>query len=354
MPHEIKPPVATPAPASPQNAESKQTARDIAFGVQQTFACWATDAIDPPLSKFIQNKVFQSGKDVTNAQVWYGEIVGDSAALFEFLAIKKLFRKPIESLTQSVRGMFSGTFERSGHKHLQEWALKEHIKQDDPRYKAALDQYTNFQAHNAVDSTIVATAATLSNVGVQKYLGNPKRFYEILVSKMAGAAITMGLMIGVRTAVPHSAQRLDDELSSRYFSRVTRFLQRVAGVAPGTQGTETDAPEETPTSAKANLVTYGGMGVLGGALSHFAMELEPIERRLGGHPSLGMKAAGAAVGAGAVIGVAHVFTPDSVKMLKQELDDRYFERASKKKGADTSWRERTEDMPLPPSGALKA
>lgn len=320
--------------------ERQQLGQDIAFGVQQTLACWATDAIDPPLSKFIQNRFGDQEHKVTNKHVWYGEILGDSAALFEFVALKKLFRSPIEKLTQGVEKAFDPIFDKIGRGHVAAWAEQHHLAQDDPKYLERVQSEKDFTAHAAVDSGIVATGATLSNVAVQKMAGNHQPFKIILLSKLAGASITMSLMLGLRTGLPRTTKHLDKELNDRYFDKVVRFFQKAAGVAdagaPDAKKKEKNQ-KDYEASSGATVAANAGLVTLGGALGHFVMDLEPVQQIIGEDHHWATKVGGLAA-TGAVASVAaHMLVPNSVSVLKKELDLRYL--SGGRKASDKNWSE---------------
>jgi hypothetical protein len=239
------------------DSEDKRMGRNIAFGIQQTLACWATDFIDPPISRWLQNKFGNKSHPVTHTHVWGGEIIGDTSAFFSFLAIKKFFRKPVDAVIGWVKSIFNGYFEKTGKFAIKDWAAARNLTEKDARYQEKLEDYKQFQAENTVDSAIVATSATLANVGIQRALGNKQGLGLILASKIIGATITMATMLGLRTALPNATRTLDNELSNRYFSPMVRFTQRIFGVKNKNVSTEFeiegnephDSPGDSPVNA---------------------------------------------------------------------------------------------------------
>jgi hypothetical protein len=240
-----------------EDSEDKRMGRNIAFGLQQTLACWATDFIDPPISRWLQNKFGNKSHPVTHTHVWGGEIIGDTSAFFSFIAIKRFFKKPVDAVIGWVKSAFNGYFDRMGKRAIKDWADAHHVTEKDGRYQEKLESYKQFQAENTVDSVIVATSATLANVGIQRALGNKQGLGLILVSKIIGAVITMATMLGLRTALPTATKTLDDELSNRYFSPMVRFTQRMFGVKSKQSSVEFeiegdephDSPGDTPVNA---------------------------------------------------------------------------------------------------------
>ena len=209
----------------------KRFGREISFGIQQTLACWATDFIDPYVGKWYQNRFGNKQHEVTNAHTWGGEVMGDSAAFFVYLGAKRMLSKPIDAMTQLAKKATDPLYDRMGRKSLKDWRKEHHISKDDPRYLQRLENYKEFQAENLVDSTIIASSSTVINVAAQRALGNKQGIGLILTSKLIGAVLTMGSMLGLRSALPESTKTLDDELSERYFSKVVRAVQRLMGAA---------------------------------------------------------------------------------------------------------------------------
>ncbi len=237
--------------AAPDDAEQKKRdsnqrfGRQIGFGIQQTLACWATDFIDPYVSKWFQNKYGKKEHHVTAAHTWGGEIVGDSAAFFAYILTKRLFSKPVDGVIAVVKRVADPLLSRFGKSAIKPWAEENSIQEGDERYQQKLDSYKAFQAENIVDSTIIATAATGLNVAAQRFMfGNKQGFGIILASKLIGAAATMTTMLGVRTALPTTTRHLDEELSDRYFSKVIQGTKKILGVH--------DTPELKPITLSTN------------------------------------------------------------------------------------------------------
>ncbi len=217
---------------SRQQSRDKRVGREISFGIQQTLACWATDFIDPVVGSWYQKKFGNPDHKVTVGHTVGGEVAGDSAALFIYLAVKRFLTAPIDALTVGVKKTLNPFYTRLGHKSLKHWAEANQLEKNDPRYQHKLDMYKEFQAENLVDSSIIAASSTAVNVATQRVLGNKQRLDIILAGKLIGAFATMATMLGVRAAAPTAMLTLDEELSDRYFSKVARRMGSWLGVKP--------------------------------------------------------------------------------------------------------------------------
>lgn len=210
-------------------SKSKRFGREIAYGIQQTLVCFATDFIDPIISKWYQNKYGNKEHEVTNKHTMGGEVIGDFAALGVYLGAKRMFQKPLDALIAGVKRGMNPLLTKLGKTSIKDWQYREDVDEDSRRYKIKLEEYKQFQAENIVDTGIIAVSSTAINVGAQRWLGNKQDFKLIFYSKVIGAALTMAGMLGLRGVLPDTTKKLDDELSERYFSKVIRRVQKAAG-----------------------------------------------------------------------------------------------------------------------------
>lgn len=233
-----------------QHQRAKKIGKDIAFGVQQTVACLLTDVfIDPWVGKWFQKKYGDASKqEVTNAHVIGGELIGDFGGLAAFVGLRHAFRKPFDAMANAVEKFGDKRLTVMGEKKVRGWAKANHIAHDDPRYQAAVDDYKQFQAHNIVDSSLLATTSTVLNIAAQKtVLKNEQPLSVVVASKLIGTAATMGTMLGARVVLPDSTQTLDDELNDRYISRVVRKVNYLIDGKPvhAHDGLHAQAHEQT-------------------------------------------------------------------------------------------------------------
>jgi hypothetical protein len=216
-----------------RHEKSKKIGKDIAFGTQQTIFCLMTDWIDPIVGKWWQKKYGIKEQEVTNAHVWGGELIGDFSGLAVFVALRHVFRKPFDALARGVERVADVPLEKLGKKQLRYWAREHHVQESDAAYQQTLKDYKEFQAHNIVDSTLLAASSSIINVASQKLLlGNEQPLKVIVASKLIGTVATMGTMLGARAALPDSTKMLDKELGDRYFSKIVRKAERLVDGKP--------------------------------------------------------------------------------------------------------------------------
>jgi hypothetical protein len=202
---------------------------DISFGMQQTLACWATDFIDPYIGKWFQDKYKDDHHQSSLSHTWGGEIIGDSAAFFMFLGVQRLCPEPMHWFKEGVKKAFDPFYDRLGKKSIRHWAYEHSIDEDSERYRRKLDEWKDFQADNFAKSSVITVSSVAANIATQKAMGNTHTLSTIAASKVIGAAITMGTMLGIRFAIPKTTHELDEELNERYFSPLIRKTQKLVG-----------------------------------------------------------------------------------------------------------------------------
>lgn len=224
--------------AAAETIDRHKFGQDIAFGVEQTIACWATDFIDPWVGAKVQEKFeprVGNGDELKYA--WAGEIAGDLAAFFSFVGAQRFMPQLAEGIKRVIKPVIAPLYERSGHKSLRHWAEEHGISEDSAEYRQKLEEYKDFQTESLAKSSVVAAGSIGFNVATQKAIGNPHKLWVITAAKVAGASLTVGLMMGLRFLLPRTMHNLDEELGERYFSPIARRFQKLFG------GEVTESPE---------------------------------------------------------------------------------------------------------------
>lgn len=322
-------------PRAEDRTDSQRLGDEISSAIIQTGACWATDVIDPIVSKKLQDRF---GTGATHAQVWGGEIIGDSVGGFIYIVLKQLSRglskipgigDPIENAILGLKNKFDTRLTRSGEKALAHWAKEHHVDKDDPRYQRKLDNYKYFQAESTVDSWIVAGASAGANIIAQKHVFKNTNPWQVIAgSKLVGSVATLTLMHGANKSFPNFMQTMDHELSDRYFSKVadkvksTFGLQRSEAAEGVVQVEERKKSGDTPLPVLETLTA--------GTLT--AMALKKVHNREEELVQMLPKSLG--IGAGVVGGMflAHAIIPDSVNAFNRELHNRYLPKWKRQLG----------------------
>ncbi len=314
-----------------QRDNTQRLGEQISRAIIQTGACWTTDVIDPPLSKFLQDRF---GKGTDNKTVWFAEILGDSVGGAIYVGIKQaanfmgklpLLNKignPIDAVTVKVKNQFDESLTKSGQKALKHWSEENHIDQNDPRYQRKLENYKYHQAEAQVDSFIVAASAGITNVVAQKKLfGNQNQWKMIGISKLCGSVATLTLMAALNRLLPNSMHKLESEMSDKYFSPVANAVKGSIGLKDDSTAVEPVPVSESQKSRKS----HGTVPVLetGIAATVTAMAVTKIHDHEAELVELLPKSLGiGAIAAGAIIGI-RALVPESFRTFNKELYTRY-------------------------------
>lgn len=216
---------------------------DIAFGIQQTVACWATDFIDPFVSAKVQGWMGDKNKSGTLKHAFKGEVVGDTAAFFIFLAMQKVLPQPVEWLTEKARKHFDTIYDKMARNSLSGWAQDHNLTPTSERYQHKLEEWKQFQASSFAKSAVISIGSVVSNVAMQKWSGNQNSIAAITISKAIGAGITSGVILGSRLMFPQATSKLDKEMDRNFISPLIHKTQRLFG-AKETSGGVPDAQEQ--------------------------------------------------------------------------------------------------------------
>lgn len=207
---------------------------DIAFGIQQTIACWATDFIDPIVSAKVQKWIGKKEAKGTLVHAAKGEVVGDTAALAIFLAMQKVFPQPVKWLTKEARSHFDKFYDKMARTSLTAWAADHNESPGSERYQHKLEEFKQFQASSFAKSVVISLGSIVSNVAAQKWVGNTNTVPVIATSKVIGAAITSGVVLGSRLVFPQAMRKLDKEMDKNFITPLINKTQKLLGSEPTT------------------------------------------------------------------------------------------------------------------------
>jgi len=202
---------------------------DIAFGVQQSVACLATDWLEAPIGNWVQKKFATSQNQGTLAHNYIGEVTGNLGSLITFLGLRQFFPQSIEWIKKGAASVFGGFYEKAGHKSIKQWAASHHVGEGSAKYQEKLAEWKDFQADNFAKTAVIQTTNLVFNIAGQKAFGSSHKKRIILLGKLIGGVVTAAVVLGFRLIAPKTAKQLDDELSDRYFTPLVYKTQKLFG-----------------------------------------------------------------------------------------------------------------------------
>lgn len=225
-----------------KDSRRERFAKDVANAIQHSATCVITDVlVDPQIGKFFQNR-FGTNK-VSLDQTRTAEAIGDTVGFAAFVGLSGLFPGAIDAMKNQVKSIFTPFYNALGKRSLAGWAHYHHVDEHSDLYRAKLEQWKDFQARSLVNSSIISAASIAVNVTAQRTISrNTNSLLLITGSKVAGQAVTMGFVVGMRLLFPRTASQFEQETSDRYISPIFRGTQSLLGVKPSGMS-ETEIPD---------------------------------------------------------------------------------------------------------------
>lgn len=224
----------------PQLAEAAARAEDIAYTINHTIACTATDFIDPFIGTATQKMLGkrlnlhgehahdhkQGGLNYTFA----GELVGDFGSVPVTIALQRHAPKLMSGLGKGLEKVAAPVFRRTAESTALREAKAFGGEVDAEAVKARADAlYTHEIKHLPLAAVWTASSIAM-NVATQKLLGNQAPTSHILAGKGAGIAFSSGLTVGLRALIPAKAQAWDKFSSEKLYLPATKKIGKLFGV----------------------------------------------------------------------------------------------------------------------------
>lgn len=226
---------------------AQQQAEDVAYTINHALSCGTTDIVlqpliaaaigintgcDPHHKNQFHTKQKLTFKAFAHEAGHYlkGEIFGDFVAVPLTIAVQRLFPNFMNGIRKLTEPLLGWAFRSGANRTARHWARENGLAPDAPEVKAhALALYTHEIEH--VPQAIVWNlfAYPIGAVG-QKMGGHGRNYPEIFKSKLVGAIISNGILIGGRMVAPGAAQKWDTMMGSHVFLPASQALGKLFGV----------------------------------------------------------------------------------------------------------------------------
>jgi len=207
----------------------------LAFSLQTSLACMATDWIDPIVGT--GHQLIQAGGSSGVKSVWElyfknyaGEFIGDVFGGITTGVLEYTFEPQMHKLNHWIGMPFSPIYDL-----IAPHALKEH--KDDPDYKLQLKEWKQTQQDALGNVLLFNVLSTAFNITVQK--GAPKSWRllhnseatarTIAEGKAGGVALTMGLVLPTRAFLPDQTAKFDDWLEEKIVNPLVTPVGKALG-----------------------------------------------------------------------------------------------------------------------------
>ena len=223
-----------------------QNAENIAYTVNHALACTATDFIDPFVSTQIQKYLNQKvsigcGHDHSdghghgeNWQGVVGELVGDFGAVPLTVALQRYAPWLMDGIRYVAEPIMGDLFRGgaiSAASHQSKLAMLNGTPFSADEYRARARELYRYEVQHLPQGLVWTGTAIVGNVMIQKHLlGNNSPINEIYAGKIAGAAISSGLLFGTRAFATEKAKQWDEWATEKVFLPGTKVVGKWFGV----------------------------------------------------------------------------------------------------------------------------
>jgi hypothetical protein len=243
---------ATPALTFRERERQKtenQRAEDVAYTINHALSCGTTDVVLQPLiaATFGVNVGCDAGhhdhahshakpkltlKSFAHEAGHYfkGEIIGDFVAVPLTIAVQRLFPNFMHGLRTIFEPLLGWAFRGGANRTARHWGAEHGLAADDAQVKAHADAIYEHEVSHLPQAVVWNMFAYPIGAVAQKMGGHGRSYPEIFKSKLVGAVVSNGLLIGGRMIAPGAAQKWDAMTSDTIFLPASKTLGKVFGV----------------------------------------------------------------------------------------------------------------------------
>jgi len=217
------------SPAKLEDAKSKkQRVEDVAYTLNHSLVCTATDFIDPYVGNLIQKHL---GNNSQLKDCWIAEFAGDFGAVPFTIAMQRMFPSFMRSLSQAAEPIVGKFFHNGAERAAQEWAKEHNLSVESPEYKKRVEKIYQYEMSHVPQALMWTVSSIAINVSMQRFLGNSAPISHIIAGKMGGAALTAGITTGGRGLFPRKAEKWDKFTSEKIFLPVQDLVNNTFGIS---------------------------------------------------------------------------------------------------------------------------
>jgi len=191
----------------------KQRAEDVAYTLNHTIVCTATDFIDPYVGNAVQKHL---GNKSQLANCWAAEIVGDFGSIPVTIGMQRAFPGIMSGISNLAEPLFHKAFLNGAKRDTAAWAAKHGYSTDSDEYKKRVEKIYKYEVEHISQALMWTGSSVVLNVASQRLMGNKAPISHITLGKIGGAALTGGLTVGGRIIFPRKAENWDKFTSEKF------------------------------------------------------------------------------------------------------------------------------------------
>lgn len=185
-----------------------------------------------------------------------GEIIGDFAAVPLTIGVQRFFPNFMNGLRKVTEPLVGWAFRIGANHSARNWAKQEGISTDAPEVAARAEAIYQHEVSHLPQAVMWNVFAYPIGAVAQKMGGHGRTYPEIFKSKLVGAFVSNGLLIGGRILSPGAAQKWDQAMGEKVFMPVSKKVGSLLNIDEATmedavnkQRGKTDWKERIQTEA---------------------------------------------------------------------------------------------------------
>lgn len=220
-------------------------AGDIAYTINHAISCGTTDVVlqpviaaafginvgcnDPshrhPGQKFsLRSFLHEAGHYLK------GEIIGDLVAVPLTIGVQRLFPNFMHGVRRVVEPLVGWAFRLGASHSARRWGQAQGLAADAPEVQAQADAMYEHEVQHLPQAVVWNMFAYPIGAFGQKAMGHGSEYKQIFKSKLVGAAVSNGILIGGRMLAPGAAQKWDRFAGDNFIAPVSKTVGKAFGV----------------------------------------------------------------------------------------------------------------------------
>jgi hypothetical protein len=164
------------------------------------------------------------------AHYFKGEIIGDAAAVPLTIAVQRLFPNFMNGLSKLLEPAFGWAFRLGANHTAHVWAKQHGLDQNAQEVGDHAEAIYQHEITHLPQAVVWNMFAYPIGAVAQKVGGHNRPWPEIFKSKLVGAVVSNGILIGGRMIAPGAAQKWDQMTGEHIFMPVSKTVGGLFGV----------------------------------------------------------------------------------------------------------------------------
>ncbi len=172
-----------------------------------------------------------SWKNMEGARNWFvGEAIGDVGAAVVTIPIQRFLPGVMDGIRSVTEPLVGGMFRHSAERDAKKWGERHQLASDSTEVVNRAQELYQYEMRHLPQMLVWTVSSVLLHYGVMRKFEPTITIAEFSRQKAAGAAITAGLIFGVRAFAPNAAHKWDSKMGKNVVVPLTKTVGKVFGV----------------------------------------------------------------------------------------------------------------------------